>query len=214
MERLAPPLPLLGIILAGGKSSRMGRDKALLEWNGRPLLCHSYHCAAEVCSQVYVMTPRLSTYAPLLPDACILIPERGENQGPLRAFQAAIDFIAPDPSTWMLLLACDLPQLRAAVLGEWFQRIVLATRDRESLAKGEPLPLAYVPRNPEGWWEPLCGFYQARCRSSLDRFLQQGGRSFQHWLNQETVEALPLDDPEMLLNLNSLDGLSPSHLNV
>lgn len=196
MERLRPPL--LGLILAGGNSSRMGQDKALLPWNGVPLLAHVYQCAATVCSSVYVITPRIATYAPLLPQGCQFIPEQGVSQGPVSAFQEAIVFLDLEASTWILLLSCDLPNLTAAALQDWFQSLCL-----DNLFPSEP-PLAYVPRNPEGWWEPLCGFYQVgQCRSSLDRFLTQGGRSFQHWLDQESVVALPLADPNILLNLNN-----------
>ena len=234
MERLEPNRlgqgqnlehPLLGLILAGGNSSRMGQDKALLLHNGTPLLRHIYNCAAVICTKVYVITPRQHHYAPLLPPDCEFIPEVGQNQGPLRAFREAIDFLDHQPQTsesqasesqtsehpgfrsdhapWILLLSCDLPNLNPIVLQHWVQDFLLAP------PPDELPPLAYIPRNPQGWWEPLCGFYSSQCRSSLDRFLAGGGRSFQEWLNSERLNserviALPLEDPQVLLNLNTL----------
>lgn len=62
------------IILAGGKSSRMGKDKAMLPVDGVPLLVKVYQVAAACADSVYVVTPWQERYVELLP-ACKFIRE-------------------------------------------------------------------------------------------------------------------------------------------
>jgi molybdopterin-guanine dinucleotide biosynthesis protein A len=96
----------------------------------------------------------------------------------------------------VLLLACDLPQLRVEVL-------------QDGVTKVENVPtdmVALLPRNPKGW-EPLCGFYRRQCLPLLTEFISQGGRSFQQWLAQHPVEELSLTEPDILFNCNTPNDL-------
>ena len=97
---------------------------------------------------------------------------------------------------WVLLLACDLPCLQAAVLQQW----------RQQLDQAPTTAIALLPKHAKGW-EPLCGFYRSRCLHSLENFIQAGGRSFQAWLSQQTVIEIPEVNPQMLFNCNTLDDL-------
>ncbi|MBW4596169.1 MAG: molybdenum cofactor guanylyltransferase [Brasilonema angustatum HA4187-MV1] len=193
---------LSSIVLAGGKSSRMGRDKALIPIQGVPLLQLVCRIAESCADTVYVVTPWQERYQHLLPSTVQFIKEvplSGEtgNQslphGPIIGFAQALEYVQTD---WVLLLACDLPKLRVEVLQEW--AAVLDSVEGEAIA-------ALVPQ-AKGW-EPLCGFYRRRCLPSLVEYINQGGRSFQEWLKCHPVQALPLPDPEMLFNCNTQDDL-------
>ncbi len=182
------------IVLAGGMSSRMGQDKALVVVGGKPLLLRV--CQAALCctNQVYVVAPWVDRYHPLLDGLSVhLIQEQpSPNQlphGPIVGFQQGLTQVQTE---WVLLLACDLPQLRVEVLQQWLK----------ILPQVSPETIACLPKNPQGWWEPLCGFYHRRCQSSLETFVAEGGRSFQRWLAQQSVVELPLEDPSMLFNCN------------
>ena len=194
---------LTAIVLAGGKSSRMGRDKALIPIQGVPLLQLICQIAASCADKVYVVTPWQERYQQLLSPTVQFIREvpfsgetSGESfpQGPLIGFAQALGYVQTD---WVLLLACDLPKLRVEVLQEW-----AATLDG---VEDEGIIAALV-HHTKGW-EPLCGFYRRRCLPSLMQYINQGGRSFQEWLKQHPVQALPLPDPEMLFNCNTQDDL-------
>ena len=192
MSQAVPPT-LTAIVLAGGLSSRMGQDKALISVHGLPLLLRVCQVAKQTTDQVYVVTAWVERYRDLCAEANItLIAEvlqSGTPQGPICGFLQGLSQVQTD---WVLLLACDLPNLRVEVLREW----------RWLLAETPPEVVALLPQSVDRW-EPLCGFYRTDCRASLQAFTDHGGRSFQTWLNQQSVKALPVRSPSMLLNCNT-----------
>jgi molybdenum cofactor guanylyltransferase len=176
------------LVLAGGRSSRMGTDKALLSWQGIPLLQRVCDVARQCCADVAVLTPWPDRYCSLV-DPCVrLIPEAVPHQGPVVALHQGLERVH---SPWLLLLACDLPDLDAQVLQAWITDL-------------QPQSLVQVPYH-QGRWEPLCGFYHQQCKPSLQAFIEQGGRSFQNWLNLLPGQKLEVDDAiaPMFYNCNT-----------
>ncbi|GAX46027.1 molybdopterin-guanine dinucleotide biosynthesis protein A [Tolypothrix sp. NIES-4075] len=191
---------LTAIVLAGGKSSRMGQDKALIPIQGVPMLQLVCQIAESCTDQVYVVTPWKERYQHLLTLKSEFIQEVPFSEplphGPIIGFAQGLAQVKTD---WVLLLACDLPKLQVEVLQEWAAKL-------DSV--GDGAIAALVSRHSKGW-EPLCGFYHRRCLPSLMDYINQGGRSFQEWLKQHPVYALSLSDPEMLFNCNT-----PQHLDL
>ena len=182
-------MKIVTVILAGGKSSRMRKDKALLEINGEPLLSKIYHIAKQCTAQVYIMTPWAEKYASILPVNCNFISESSNFQGGLMAFSGALNYIDSD---WVLLLACDLPFLTINDLKNWIN----------SLSNIPENTMAFLPKNEKGW-ECLSGFYRRHCQNSLQKSIEGGNRSFQRWLNQEIVEELVVKNRQTLFNCNT-----------
>ena len=187
-------LDLAAIILAGGQSKRMGRDKALIETNGMPMLQQICEVAQDCCPRVYVVTPWPERYRALLPTDCQMIqearpPDAHQSPGPLVGFAQGL---AQIQAQWVLLLACDLPLLRSEALRQWQSQLLTVKQET----------IALLPKHAKGW-EPLCGFYRASCLPSLQAFIEGGGRSFQKWLAGEPVEVLTVVDPQMLANCNT-----------
>lgn len=194
-----PKNSITAIVLAGGQSSRMGQDKALINFRGVPLLKHICLIATECAESVYVITPAIERYQSILPNGCQLIREvalPGETfpHGPLVGFAQGL---AQVQTEWVLLLACDLPYLTASEIQNW----------SISLATVSPEVIALVPRR-NNRWEPLCGFYRRSCLNLLNEFIQQGGRSFQGWLTQHPVEELLVPDSRLLFNCNTPEDLA------
>ncbi|MEH2075540.1 MAG: molybdenum cofactor guanylyltransferase [Nostoc sp.] len=192
---------LSAIVLAGGKSSRMGQDKALIPIEGMPLLQRVCGIAQSCTDTVYIITPWPERYQDLLLPGCQFIQEvplsrKSISHGPLVGFAQGL---AEVQTEWVLLLACDLPKLRVEVLQEWVTKL-------DSVGDNA---IAALAEHPKGW-EPLCGFYRRRCLPQLLEFINQGGRSFQQWLRQYPVEVLPLAEPEMLFNCNTPEDLALS----
>ena len=99
-----------GVILAGGQSRRMGRDKALLDFDGAPLIARVIERMKQVCPEVIVVANDVGTYArfgaPVIRD---VYPGRGSLGGIFSGLQAA-------RAEHVLAVACDLPFLNDALL--------------------------------------------------------------------------------------------------
>jgi molybdopterin-guanine dinucleotide biosynthesis protein A len=172
----------------------MGQDKALLAKDGVPLIRRTWEVAHALTPDVWIVTPRRDRYAPLLPPSAQWIPEappppEAPPAGPLVAFAHALHHIKAD---WVLLLACDLPNLEAAVLAQW----------QQDLAHLPETAIAYLPHPPEGW-DPLCGFYRTACLPSLQAYVTTGKRSFQGWLSRASVVPITHVPVAMLANCNT-----------
>ncbi|MGB3692576.1 MAG: molybdenum cofactor guanylyltransferase [Spirulinaceae cyanobacterium] len=184
---------LTALILAGGKSSRLGQDKALLPVNTEPMLHRTCQIAKGCSEQVYVVTSCPEKYQEIVPEGCDFIKEKSPD-GPLVALSQALPQVKTD---WVLVLACDLPKLEPGILN---QGVI-------SLTSISPETIALLPRDKQGW-QPLCGFYRSSCLPQLQAYLEAGGRSFQGWLDQHPVQELPLKDKEILFNCNTPEDLA------
>ena len=162
---------LAAVILAGGRSSRMGQDKALISLGSETLIQRTCRVAAACVDRVYVVTPWPDRYRSLVPSLVRFVEEEtlagqsGRFQGPLVALVRSLDGLHTKPGPdWVLVLACDLPNLSAATLQAW----------RNDLATVDPNTLAYLPQR-QGRWEPLCGFYRVTALEDLRRYVAGGG---------------------------------------
>ncbi len=192
----------LGLVLAGGQSSRMGQDKALIVIDHMSLLQHVCECALQCADRVFVVTFWPERYQPLLPPRCQLIqeqflPNTNTPQGPMVGLaQGLAHIVTSHAPTWVLVLACDLPCLQVDALQTWVTELPTASN-----------AIALLPRHPKGW-ETLCGFYHTRCLPSLTTAIANGERSLQRWLAKEVVQELPVSDRTILFNCNTPDDLA------
>jgi molybdenum cofactor guanylyltransferase len=138
------PAEVGGYVLAGGKSSRMGRDKASIELAGSPLLRHAVKKLRRVCMDVRVLgaNPAFTAYAPIVPD---LHPDCG----PLGGMEAALIHSVFD---WNLFLPVDMPFLPSAFLHNWVLQTLMDEKRGARLAMftvdGVPQPtLAMIHRD-------------------------------------------------------------------
>jgi molybdenum cofactor guanylyltransferase len=137
-----------GFVLAGGLSTRMGRDKATLEYQGKPLVIHALDRLAEVLPNPSIVGTRsdLSHYAPVIPD-------RYSRIGPLGGLHAALNTTDVELN---LFLPVDLPLIPAWFLKEIVQRSQLTGAVATvPLVNGRPQPLVALYRRS------LCPFLDA-----------------------------------------------------
>ena len=218
--------PVCAIILAGGKSSRMGRDKALITVSKVPLLQQICHLATENASQVYVVTPWPEKYQNILPKGAEPLQE-------VEILPRGVSIVGDGTKTGTDSTEITNSSLRSGA-GKWsniqtqgpliafFQGLVkvktewvlLLACDLPLLNSSEVekwisyLPnvgedaIACLPRSRLGW-EPLSGFYRIRSLPLLEDFIARGGKSFQKWLALHIVEELPVTHSRLLFNCNT-----------
>jgi molybdenum cofactor guanylyltransferase len=150
----APARDLTVFILAGGKSTRMGTDKAFVDYGGRTLLARSLDLARSVASDVRIAgsKEKFAAFAPVVEDVI-------RNCGPLGGIHAAL---RASPSELNLVLAVDVPFVSSAFL----QYLIKQARDAPEAA-------VVVPRGDEGW-QPLCAIYRQEFAGVAELALQAG----------------------------------------
>ncbi|QCS48648.1 molybdenum cofactor guanylyltransferase [Picosynechococcus sp. PCC 11901] len=176
-------------ILLGGKSQRMGTDKALLQWGEQTLLRRTLEIATALSDEIYLLTPWRDRYQPYLSTTVHWLDDPAQ-QGGLVALHQGMKTL--NLQGWVLLLACDLPKLDQGQLEQWIQQL-------------DEIPTRYTAAlvNQGQFYEPCCGFYRNTAQTSLQQFIDQGGRSFQKWLATVPVFPLAIANPAMLFNCNT-----------
>jgi len=136
-------MKLDAVILAGGASSRMGRDKAWVEDEGRPLIARALSTLRSSGIQEIFISGRAGTdYSPL---RCPVLLDRESGSGPLAGIERALD---ATEAQLLLVLAVDLPRMTADFL-------------RKLADRCEPLT-GVIPKL-RGQLEPLAAIYPKRC---------------------------------------------------
>ena len=144
-----------GYVLVGGKSSRLGTDKALLDFEGKPLAARVAEVVQAAAGRVTIVGP-LEKYGHL---GLRVIPDPVEDFGPLAGLLAALE---DSESPWNLVTACDMPYLDARFLSFLFEEAEAARAD------------ILLPVDSEGNPEPLCAVYSSEARSTIRGHVEQG----------------------------------------
>ena len=145
------------VILAGGQSRRMGRDKAFLEWRGRPLIVDLIDRFRSVTDDLIVVAPNSGPFAGL---GARLLRDPHPPMGPLGGLWAGLLGARHE---WALALACDLP-LADPRVAEW----LFAHRHGAA---------AVVPVEAQEGPEPLHAFYHVSCLNAIAAALAHGQRA-------------------------------------
>jgi molybdopterin-guanine dinucleotide biosynthesis protein A len=166
-------------VLAGGASSRFGRDKALVRFSTRPLLLEIVELAKSCTSNVAVIAG--AQKYPDLGGNLEIIEDRWPGEGPLGGIITALQHtVATDRSAeWNLILSCDMPFLTA----EWLQFLVDHAREANKEIR------VILPRSAHGP-EPLCACYRTSAAEPLKNVFDRGVRKVTQALQQVRTEML------------------------
>ena len=191
-----------GYVLVGGKSSRLGTDKALLDFEGKPLAARVAEVVRAAAGRVTIVGP-LEKYGHL---GLRVIPDPLEDFGPLAGVLAALE---DSESLWNLVTACDMPYLDAAFLNFLFEEARAAGAD------------VLLPVDAQGNPQPLCAIYSLEARPAIRHRVEQGVHKITRALEGLRVDELAPDryarlDPEgrIFTNLNTLEDVQGAGLGL
>jgi len=173
-----------GFVLVGGRSSRMGRDKALLPFEGRTLAGHVAMVVREAAGSVTLIGPP-EAYASL---GFPVISDNFPGAGPLAGIETALRATRAE---WNLVTACDMPGLSVAFLRELLSQAASSQAD------------CVLPCGPSGLPEPLCAVYHRRCQPAIARGLAGGIRKVTAGLAGLRVYYWPVDSERWFANVNT-----------
>lgn len=184
-----------GLVLAGGKSRRMGRDKALLTHNGETQLARAVELLQRHVDRVFVSTR---------PDQndderqkFEQIVDRYSDLGPVAGILSAMDENAE--VAW-LVVACDLPNIDDDTIS--------GLLDRHTDAH----PFTAYSSSYDGLPEPLCAIYGVGSRMIVDQFVDDGINCPRKILIRSDTELLEQPHPNALDNINTPEDLENSRI--
>jgi molybdopterin-guanine dinucleotide biosynthesis protein A len=173
-----------GYVLVGGRSSRMGKDKALLPFGGITLGQYVADTAAAAVGKVTLVgDPERYGFLgyPVLAD-------RYPGEGPLGGILTALALSAEE---WNLVLACDMP----AVSREFLIRLLEAAEASDADA--------LTPAGPSGRPEPLCAVYHRRALTRFEHVFARGERKISLALAALHTVILPVEETGRFENVNT-----------
>lgn len=178
--------PVKGLVLTGGQSVRMERDKSLLVYHGKTQREYAYDLLMKYCDEVFISCNHDQAREPdgqfsLIEDAFTGL---GPMSGILSAFQA-------DPDAAWFTVACDLPYLSDETLG-----FLLKNRNPSKAATAFYDPKGEFP-------EPLITIWEPRSYPALLQFLSQGYTCPRKALINSDTQLLHAPDVNELRNVNN-----------
>ena len=183
--------PLRGLVLSGGRSTRMRQDKAALAISGVSQLQRAAGLLTGQGLAVSVSVRDDQTSDPLRARYPQII-DAGDVQGPAAGLLAAH---SADPQAAWLVLACDLPHLDALTL-----TTLIAARDASRTATA-------FCSSSDGLPEPLCAIYEPAGLAALRNFVAGGRSCPRKFLIQSDTLLLAQPNPEALANVNTPEEL-------
>ncbi len=184
---------IFGLVLVGGQSRRMGRDKALLSYDGEATqLERTAALLQTVCPRVFISQRKEQPFP--IPTGTEAIYDRmDEARGLLRGILSAMQ---AHPEAHWLVLACDLPNLTSAAL----EKLIATFR-----AQPTPALTAYRSSHDD-LPEPLCALYPSGSDTGLLALAKELGKSCpRKLLIIKEAHLVDQDDPRSLDNINTAE---------
>lgn len=175
---------ILGVVLAGGKSSRMGTDKAAIEFDGATFVERAVSVLASVFAEVVVAG--VSSVAPTVH----VLPDRLPGHGPLAGLDAAFSYAG---GRSVFVLALDMPFVSSSTV--------------HALIDPRPDAMGATIAKSEGRVQPLCGIYGSGLAERVRDIVGSGDRSMARLLDALDDVRWVEVDARSTMNINSVEDL-------
>ena len=178
--------PLYGLVLAGGKSTRMGEDKSLISYFGLEHRIYLAKMIAPFCEKTYIscqenqLSENLDGCNPLID----LVPSKGPMSGLMSAFLT-------HPNAAWLVIPCDLPLFSTKNITQ-----LINERDEQGIA-------TVFSSADHDYPEPLIGIWEPSAFPLMEQQYKEGNYSLLNILNNNYISLVSALDPEGLTNVNT-----------
>jgi molybdenum cofactor guanylyltransferase len=179
-------MSVAGYVLAGGNSTRMGTDKALLQIDGVALVQQTAALVQTAAGPVSIVGDP-EKYSGL---GYAVIADGRPGNGPLAGMEAAL---LDSTSEWNLIVACDMGSLNAEFLDGLCARALLLPVEADCL----------VPSGPDRRLQPLSAVYRRRCLGAFSRALDAGIRKVTEVVGSLNAINWQAPDPRVFQNINT-----------
>ncbi|MBD1391990.1 NTP transferase domain-containing protein [Mucilaginibacter glaciei] len=191
-NKLEQAKPILqGLVLAGGKSTRMGYDKGSVNWYGKEQRYHMADLLKKHCADVYISCRDVEQQKAIFPDYLSLA-DTFIGLGPYGAILSAF---REQPDKAWLVVACDLPLVDTTVL-----QYLVNNRNTATIATAYQSDYQNFP-------EPLITIYEPKSYPILLQFLAQGYSCPRKVLINSDVNVLKAPEQDALTNVNTPEEL-------
>lgn len=190
--KLQQAKPVLnGLILAGGKSTRMGHDKGAVNWYGKEQRYHMADLLKQHCAKVFISCRDKEQQKEMNP-SYLSLPDTFTGLGPYGAILSAF---REQPDRAWLVIACDLPLVDSGVI-----QYLVDNRNTATIATAYQSDYQDFP-------EPLITIYEPKSYPILLQYLAQGYSCPRKVLINSDITLLKSQDPQALTNVNTPEEL-------
>ena len=188
-----------GILLAGGKSRRLGRDKALENLGGERIIDRVISRVAQCCSELIVVGDRPERSLELnLPEEIMFVHDTFEDSGSLGGLYTGL---SKSSSDWSLVVACDMPFLSVDLLNDMKNK-ALSSQSH-----------VFVPII-DGRFQPTHALYNRKCLPYIERNIQEGRLKMVGYFDEIEVQTIEFSSTNLegevarsFFNLNTEEDL-------
>jgi len=177
-----------GLVISGGQSTRMGADKSLINYHGKPQRYYLYDMLTTICSKAFISCNKSQAKEITGDHHVIIDSDKYQQIGPMGGLLSAFEKY-PDAS--FLVVGCDYPFIKATDI-----KMLIDSHENDDLAT------TYY-NDKEQIREPLLGLYKAGCYKPLLKQFNQKDYSLNHFLKDIDSRKILPSSPEIIQSIDN-----------